>query len=59
MDEPTSNLDILNERGLLKTLSQEYSDKTLLIVSHRKSSLTICTRLLNVKDGKVIETDHM
>jgi ATP-binding cassette subfamily C protein len=48
MDEPTSNLDALNEKGLLKTLKDEYGDKTILIVSHRRSTLTGCGRILRM-----------
>jgi ATP-binding cassette subfamily C protein len=48
MDEPTSNLDVLNEKGFLKTLSDEYGDTTILIVSHRMSTLTDCDRLLRL-----------
>jgi ATP-binding cassette subfamily C protein len=46
MDEPTSNLDVLNEKSLLKTLRDEYGDQTILIVSHRHSTLTDCGRIL-------------
>jgi ATP-binding cassette subfamily C protein len=52
MDEPTSNLDVLNEKGLLKTLDDEYSDKTLLIVSHRSSTLTGCSRVIDLNNYK-------
>jgi ATP-binding cassette subfamily C protein len=48
MDEPTSSLDVLNEKSLLKTLKDEYGDKTLLIVSHRRSTLTDCDRILRL-----------
>jgi ATP-binding cassette subfamily C protein len=54
MDEPTSNLDVLNEKSLLKTLKDEYGDKTILIVSHRRSTLTGCGRILRL--GKEPET---
>ena len=40
MDEPTSSLDVINEKGLLKTLAEQFENKTWLIVSHRPSSLT-------------------
>jgi ATP-binding cassette subfamily C protein len=49
MDEPTSSLDVLNEKSLLKTLKDEYGDKTILIVSHRRSTLTDCGRILRMK----------
>ncbi len=55
MDEPTSALDIINEKGLLKTLAEEYKDKMIMIVSHRRSTLTDCNRILTVKDGKLTE----
>ena len=55
MDEPTSALDIINEKGLLKTLDREYKDKMIMIVSHRRSTLTDCNRILTVKDGKLTE----
>lgn len=51
LDEPTSNLDVLNEKALLKTLREAYADKTVLMVSHRASTLTDCTRVLRVQDG--------
>ena len=40
MDEPTSSLDILHEKALLKTLAEAYGDKILILVSHRSSTLT-------------------
>ena len=52
MDEPTSSLDILHEKELLKTLEKEYSHKTLLIISHRMSTLTGCTRIIHLEHGK-------
>ncbi len=55
MDEPTSSLDILNEKGLLKTLDDEYADKMILLVSHRSSTLTGCTRILRLQDGAIRE----
>jgi ATP-binding cassette subfamily C protein len=54
LDEPTSNLDVLAEKGILKTLEDEYGDKTLLIVSHRLSTLSGCTRLLRMKEGTLL-----
>ncbi|MDR2746958.1 MAG: ABC transporter ATP-binding protein/permease [Treponema sp.] len=49
MDEPTSSLDVLNEKGLLETLKEEYGDTTILIVSHRNSTLTDCGRVLSLR----------
>lgn len=41
LDEPTSNIDSLNEGMILKSLAQEKEDKTILLVSHRKSTMGI------------------
>ncbi len=55
MDEPTSSLDVLHEKELLKTMREVYRDKTVLIVSHRASTLTDCDRIIRLSDGKAIE----
>lgn len=41
LDEPTSNIDSLNEGMILKSLVQEKENKTILLVSHRKSTMGI------------------
>lgn len=56
MDEPTSSLDVFNEKLLLKTLEDEYSDKTIIIVSHRRSTLTLCNRIYRLDSGKMEAT---
>ncbi len=48
LDEPTSNLDSLNEAVILKSL-KECSDKTVVLVSHRKSTLKIAHAVLNME----------
>lgn len=55
MDEPTSSLDVLHEKELLKTLSEECRDKMVLLVSHRPSTLTGCGRIIRLEDGKALE----
>ena len=54
MDEPSSALDALHERELLHTLETEYAGKTLLLISHRSSTLTGCTRLLRMERGQAV-----
>ncbi len=51
LDEATSALDDETEARLLKNLSA-LSNRTVLIVTHRKAALDICTRHLILKDGK-------
>lgn len=41
LDEPTSNIDSLNEGMILKSLLEERRDKTIILVSHRKSTMSI------------------
>ena len=57
MDEPTSSLDVLHEKELLQTLRDECSDKMVLIVSHRRSTLTDCDSIIHIEDGKVAKTE--
>lgn len=54
LDEPTSNLDSLNEGIILKSLVSEAKDKTILFVSHRESTLGVCKRVVRMKDGKLL-----
>lgn len=46
LDEPTSNIDSLNEGIILKSLQQEKENKTILLVSHRKSTMGIADDVL-------------
>lgn len=55
MDEPTSSLDVINEKGLLKTLAEQFKNKTWLIVSHRPSSLTGCDRVIKLENKQIYE----
>ena len=49
MDEPSSALDALHEKELLHTLKTAYAGKTLMLISHRGSTLADCDRILQVK----------
>ena len=55
MDEPTSSLDVLHEKELLKTLREQYRGKTLLLISHRLSTLADCTRIVRLEQGRAVE----
>ncbi len=52
LDEPTSNLDSLNEAVILKSLHEECEDKTVVLVSHRKSTMGIADRVYSVEQGR-------
>ncbi len=49
MDEPSSALDALHEKELLHTLETAYTGKTLMLISHRDSTLAGCDRILRVQ----------
>lgn len=53
LDEPTSNLDSLNEAVILKSLKEERAGKTLVLVSHRRSTMGICDKTYSVENGRV------
>lgn len=52
LDEPTSNLDVLNEAVILKSLQQQ-NDKTIILVSHRESTMKIASQIIAMKEGRV------
>lgn len=53
LDEPTSNLDSLNEGVILKSLKEEADGKTILLVSHRDSTMRIVDRKYVVESGRI------
>ena len=53
LDEPTSNLDSLNEAIILKSLREEKRDKTVVLVSHRESTMRIADRVYSVEHGRM------
>ena len=53
LDEPTSNLDSLNEGIILKSLKEGKGDKTVLLVSHRKSTMNLADVVYEMDNGRV------
>ena len=53
LDEPTSNLDSLNEAVILKALHDGCREKTVVLVSHRKSTMGIADKVYSVEQGRV------
>lgn len=53
LDEPTSNLDSLNEAVILKSLKEEKENKTVVLVSHRKSTMRIVDKVYSVEYGRM------
>ena len=53
LDEPTSNLDSLNEAVILKSLKEEQGEKTVILVSHRQSTMKIADVVYSVEHGRM------
>ena len=53
LDEPTSNLDSLNEAVILRSLGEESKDKTVVLVSHRESTMRIADTVYSVENGRM------
>lgn len=53
LDEPTSNLDSLNEAVILRSLKGESAGKTLVLVSHRASTIRIADESYSVENGRL------
>lgn len=53
LDEPTSNLDSLNEGIIMKSLKEQQGRRTVVLVSHRASTLGIADRTFQMDSGRV------
>ena len=53
MDEPTSNLDSLNEGIILKSLKESSEKRTVVLVSHRTSTMNVADRVFEMKNGRI------
>ncbi|MBC1476403.1 ABC transporter ATP-binding protein [Listeria welshimeri] len=51
LDEPTSNLDYINEQAILNTLRSEVQGKTVLVISHRATTLDLAEEQLFLENG--------
>ena len=54
LDEPTSNLDTLNEGIILKSIKENCEDKTIVLISHRKSTTAVCNKTYKLEDSKLV-----
>ena len=53
LDEPTSSLDSLNEAVILKSLHQQREGKTVVLVSHRASTMSIASHIYSLEQGRI------
>lgn len=54
LDEPTSNVDSINEGIILKSLKDQKENKSIILVSHRESTTAIADRIYRIKDGIIL-----
>ena len=55
LDEPTSNVDSINEGIILKALKEQKYKKSIILVSHRESTMAIADRVYRVEGGRMYE----
>jgi subfamily B ATP-binding cassette protein MsbA len=55
LDEPTSALDAENERLLTETLNRLKGERTMVLVSHRLSTVAGCDRIYVLQDGEIVQ----
>lgn len=55
LDEPTSNVDSINEGMILQSLALQKSKKSIILVSHRESTMVIADRIYRVENGVMHE----
>ena len=53
LDEPTSNLDSLNEAVILKSLKEASKEKTVVLVSHRESTMCVADEVIHMAEGRM------
>jgi ATP-binding cassette subfamily B protein len=57
LDEPTSALDVRSEHLIRSTLLGLKDRMTVIVIAHRLSTLTICDRIMVIKDGELKDFD--
>ena len=55
LDEPTSNVDSINEGVILRALLKHRQDRTIILVSHRASTMAVADRVYKMENGHMEE----
>ena len=55
LDEPTSNVDSINEGIILKSLKEQKQNHSIILVSHRESTMAIADRIYRAEEGVLYE----
>lgn len=53
LDEPTANMDVQTEDAVLRALRTELKHRTVLLITHRTSALSLVDRVIVIEEGKV------
>ena len=56
LDEPTSNLDYESQNILKKYLNEIKGTKTVIVVTHTASILSICENIVVIENGKLVQS---
>ena len=56
LDEPTSAIDAEAEQEIFNNLERQYKNKTLILISHRFSTVRNANKIVVIDDGKIVET---
>ena len=59
LDEPTSNVDSINEGIILKALKEQKHKKSIILVSHRESTMAIADRIYRIKGSCMYEQSDL
>ena len=55
MDEPTSNIDPFSEKDIFASLEKFSENRTLILITHRFSMISLVDRIVVIDQGKIIE----
>ena len=53
MDESTSSLDTKTEETIMQNMKNNFKDKTMIIIAHRKSTIEMCDKVLKLENGSI------
>ena len=58
LDEATSSLDTETERGVMDAVKALQGEKTVVIVAHRLSTVSYCSKILSIEDARLVAVSH-
>ncbi len=58
LDEPTSQIDPYSEKIIIEALQRYLKDKTLILITHRFSMVSLADSIIVVDQGKIVDTGN-